>query len=98
MNKISLCLYKMVLWPSSLYRQWGIDTQQLALILRTKLTMDDRRPNTFQQTRAGQKKEGISNAMLGTMLMALVMGLVNLVVFSIGKDNITHFSLFFLGY
>ena len=74
MNKFSLGLYKLVLWPSAIYRRWGIDTRQLALILRAKLTMDDRRPNTFQQTRSGQKKEGISNAMLGTMLIALVDG------------------------
>ena len=86
------------MWPSALYRQWGIDTNQLALILRTKLTMDDRRPNTFQQTRAHQKKEGISNAMLGTMVMALVMGLVNLIVFAFGKDDITHLSFFFLAF
>lgn len=98
MNKFSLSLYKLVLWPSAIYRSWGIDSRQLALILRAKLTMDDRRPNTFQQTRSGQKKEGISNAMLGTMLIALLMGVANLIVFAFGKDDITHFTFFFLAF
>ncbi|MBZ5858732.1 hypothetical protein [Flavihumibacter profundi] len=98
MNKISRAFYTLVLLPRRLYESWGINTGQLALILRYKLIMDDRRPNTFQQTRGRVKKEGISNAMLGTMLMALVMGMINLIAFVLGKDDITHFSFFFLAF
>lgn len=98
MNKISQLLYRLVLLPMPLYRSWGVNTAQLALILRYKLIIDDRRPNTFQQTRNRQRKEGVSNAMLGTMLMALVMGLINLVAFAIGRDALTHLSLFFTAF
>lgn len=98
MNKISLLLYKLVMLPAGLYHNAGIDTSQLALILRYKLMMDDRHPNTLQQTRGSGKKEGISNATLGTMLMALVMGMLNLIAFAIGRDAITHMGFFFLPY
>jgi len=98
MNKISRLFYTMVMLPAKLYRQWGIDTAQLALILGAKLTMDDRRPNTFQQTRINRKKEGVNNAMIGTMVMALLMGLINLIAFAFGKDDITHFSFLFLAF
>lgn len=98
MNKISQFLYRLVLLPMPLYRSWGVNTTQLALILRYKLIIDDRRPNTFQQTRNRQRKEGISNAMLGTMLMALFMGLINLVAFAIGRDTLTHLTFFFTAF
>lgn len=98
MNKISLLFYTAVMLPVKLYRNAGIDTTQLALILRFKLIMDDRHPNTLQQTRGSAKKEGISHATLGTMLMALVMGVLNLISFAIGLDAITHMGFFFLAY
>ncbi len=98
MNKISLLLYKMVLLPLPLFEKTGVNVSQLKLILRYKLMMDDRHPNTFQQTRGRPKKEGISNATIGTMIMAFVGGVLNLISFAIGVDDITHFSIFYLAF
>ena len=88
MNKFSLGLYKLVLLPSAIYHSWGIDTRQLALILRAKLTMDDRRPNTFQQTRSGQKKEGISKAAQGAIIGGVGGAVVGAVIGKGGKGAI----------
>jgi ABC-2 type transport system permease protein len=98
MNKISNILFRLVMLPSPQYRRLGINTGQLALILRYKLTMDDRHPNTFQQTQASRKKEGISKATYGTMLMAFLMGFLYLVFLLLGSDQITHLFFFFSAY
>ncbi|GAO41981.1 hypothetical protein [Flavihumibacter petaseus] len=98
MNVISRFFFRLVLLPRNLYRRWGIDLPQLELILQYKLTMDDRRPNTFQQTRSAGKKGGISNATLGTMFMALLMGLLYLIFFQAGRDNLTHLFFFFTAF
>ncbi|HEY8397141.1 MAG TPA: hypothetical protein VIK80_04315 [Flavihumibacter sp.] len=67
----------------------------MRLILRYKLIMDDRRPNTFQQTQIKRKNSTINRATYGTMLMALLMGLLNLVSFAMGSDLLTHLTIYF---
>lgn len=57
--------------------------------------MDDRRPNTFQQTQVSRKKAGVSRATYGTMLMALLMGLLNLIAFAVGADILTNLTVYF---
>jgi hypothetical protein len=95
MNKISAFFFWLALLPGFLYRRMGVDMVQLSLILRFKLIMDDRRPNTFQQTQVNRKKEGIRRATYGTMLIALLMGLLNLVAFAMGADERTYFTIYF---
>lgn len=95
MNKINAFLYWLAMLPKGIYRQLGVDTNQVAIILRYKLIMDDRRPNTFQQTQTRKRKDGISTATYGTMFIALLMGLLNLVSFAVGQDEITHFTVYF---
>ncbi|WP_290711813.1 hypothetical protein [Flavihumibacter sp. CACIAM 22H1] len=95
MNKISAFFYWVALLPGFWYRRMGVDTRQLALILRYKLIMDDRRPNTFQQTQSNKNKTGISRATYGTMVIALLMGLLNLIAFAMGADELTNFTIYF---
>lgn len=95
MNKISAFFFWLALLPARFYEQMGANRAQLAMILRYKLIMDDRRPNTFQQTQVKRKKEGVSRATYGTMLIALFMGLLNLIAFAMGADDITHFTIYF---
>lgn len=98
MNKVNQLFFRLVLLPLPLLGKAGIDTAQLKLILRYKLIMDDRHPNTFQQTSGRQRKEGVSNATIGTMLMALMMGMLSIIAFLVGSDDITHFSIFFMAF
>ena len=95
MNKISAFFFWLAMLPAKLYEQMGANRAQLAMILRYKLIMDDRRPNTFQQTQVNRKKEGVSRATYGTMLIALFMGLLNLIAFAMGADDITYFTIYF---
>jgi hypothetical protein len=97
MNIFNKVLLKAVLAPKKLYRQWGISIPQLQAILTYKLLMDDRRPNTIQQTRQQRNhvKKEISNSTIGTMLLSLLSGSFFLMVFMFGKDHITHLTLYF---
>jgi hypothetical protein len=94
MNIINQGFLKLVLLPSSLYRSIGVDTEKLKSIVTTKLIMDDRRPNSLQQTRRKKEKQ-VSLATVGTMLISALLGLLYLLVFSIGNDAATHLTFYF---
>jgi ABC-2 type transport system permease protein len=92
-NKVFLFL---ALLPQKLYQFWGVNMPQLKSILTYKLIMDDRRPNTFQATRANTNTEKeISNATIWTMLTSFIVGLSFLIVFYLGDDYIAQFTLYF---
>ncbi len=95
MNIVNRVFLKIVLAPAGIYQSMGINTHQLKAILFTKLLMDDRRPNTIQQTQAKKQKKPISAATLGTMLMTGLMGLFFIISFFIGKDLVTQTTIYF---
>lgn len=94
MNFFNKLLLNLVLAPSFLYKKIGADTRHLRLILSTKLTMDDRRPNTYHYTR---KKSGkaISASTLGTMFFSFIFGFFFLYSFMISDDKITQLTIYF---
>lgn len=100
MNIINKLLLQFALLPSSLYRNMGANTKHLKIILTAKLIMDDRRPNTFHQTRPRKSDKAISSATLGTMILSGFMGTFFLISFKISNDLITqliiYFSLYFV--
>ena len=95
MNPVNKVFLKLVLLPSFIYKRMGVNLAQLNSILLTKLIMDDRRPNTIQQTRTRNKGEQVSMATLGTMLMSGLIGLVYLFAFSIGANLVTSLTIYF---
>lgn len=95
MNNISAFFMWLAMLPARWYAAMGINPEQMRLILRYKLIMDDRRPNAFQQTQIKRKNSTINRATYGTMLMALLMGLLNLVSFAMGSDLLTHLTIYF---
>jgi hypothetical protein len=97
MNIFNKVLLKIVLAPKNLYYSWGISVPQLESILTCKLIMDDRRPNSIQQTRqrSNNSKKEISNSSVGTILMSGIMGIFFLMVFRLGNDHITHLTFYF---
>ena len=97
MNIINKLLLKFTLLPGGLYRKVGVDTNHLKAILTTKLIMDDRRPNTFQQIQRKNTKP-VNYATLLTMLWSLFMGAIFLISFYVGKNYITHFTVYFTFY
>lgn len=95
MNFINRFFLKIVFLPSGLYRKMGVNENQLRSILGTKLMMDDRRLNPVQQARRKSTDKPVKWATLGTMLVSTFLGLIYLLAFAIGKDPITHLTVYF---
>lgn len=95
MNPVNKIFLKLILLPAPVYKSIGVNIKQLKSILTTKLTMDDRRPNTIQQTRTRNKGKQVSLATLGTMFMSGLIGLVYLFAFSIGSNMVTSLTIYY---
>ena len=98
MHFLNKAILKTVLLPKALYRRMGIDSGLLKSILVTKLTIDDRRPNSMQMMRKKDSKP-VNAATIGTILMSGLLGLLYLGAFFFSEDEATgltfYFSLFF---
>lgn len=90
MNFIDNFFLRLALLPAFLYDKLKIDTRQLRAILTAKLTMDNRRPDSFN---SGRKKK-VSSASLVMMSGQLFMGLIMLFAFAFGIDMVTKLSFF----
>ncbi len=98
MNIVNRFFLNIVLIPSGVYERMGINTAQLKSILTIKLAMDDRRPSSFQQTRAQKNKKPVKLATLGTMLLTLMLGSFFLFSFFVGNDDVTKGTIYFSMY
>ncbi len=98
MNIINKFFLWLLLFPSGLYEKMGVSVPHLRSILRIKLIMDDRRPNSIQQTKQKKQKKPISFATLGTMLFTGILGCVFLSAFAVGKDYSTKLTIYFSFY
>ena len=63
-----------VLLFKPIFQKFGVDPEQLRIILTTKMKMDDRRPNVYNQQRQKKKKE-VNNASWLVMLFLGITGL-----------------------
>jgi hypothetical protein len=95
MNIINKFFLKLALLPKKLYANSGVNISQLTSILFTKLMMDDRRPNTFQQTQRRKKEKNVTLATLGTMAFSAILGLMFLMAFTFGDNVVTQLTLYF---
>ncbi len=95
MNVINKFILGIVLSPQSLYTRLGVNVYHLRAILTTKLIIDDRRPNTFQQVQLKKSEKPVTAATLGTMVMSAILGLIFLSSFSVGDDYVTHLTVYF---
>jgi len=95
MNIINKGFLKLALLPSPVYKKLGVDQRALSAILRIKLTMDDRRPNTLQQARQQGSDKQVSSATIFTMLISAVFGALYLLSFYIGSNIVTGMSFYF---
>lgn len=67
-------IIKIIMLFAPLMNRWGVDTKQLKVILVTKLTIDDRRPNTFTRIKKNKVKP-VSGVNLMSLIVSLFMGL-----------------------
>jgi ABC-2 type transport system permease protein len=109
-NKFFLWL---LLKPAGIYRRMGVNVAHLRAILTTKLIMDERRPNSFQQLQkpkdnkskkswfkktTPQKEKTPSSGSFGNLFFTILMGCVFLASFAVGKDYITQYTIYFSFY
>ena len=95
MHIINKTFLKLALLPGGAYKRLGVNGTHLKAILTAKLTIDDRRPNTLQQTRRGKPDKPVTAATAGTVLVSLFMGLIFLISFYIGQNMVTHLTFYF---
>lgn len=95
MNLFNKALLKIVLLPAPAYEKMGVNISQLKAILNTKLIMDDRRPNSFQQMRAKQKQKPVKGATLATMFTAVLAGGLFTFMSAVLENPVTSFTIFF---
>ena len=98
MNIFNKIFLRVLLLPSALYRNMGVNIPHLKAILTTKLIMDDRRPNTIQQTQRKKQQKPVNSATLGTMFFSAILGATFLLSFTVGKDYLTQFTIYFTFY
>ncbi len=95
MHLINRSFLKLALLPAGLYRRMGVNTTHLKVILTTKLTLDDRRPQPLAQASRTKESKPPTLATLGTMFMSLLMGGFFLFCFFVGSDKVTQLTLYF---
>lgn len=95
MNILNKWLMQAVLLPSPLYSRMGADMVLVKTILATKLTLDDRTPNSLQQIQRKGNSKPAKAATLGAMAMSAVMGLLYLSAFALGNDVVTQLTIYF---
>lgn len=98
MNIIDRVLMTLVLLPKGIYQKVGIDVLKLENILQYKLLMDDRRPSSMDMVkmRAGSSpKKAVKSSSISVVILNAVMGSVFLIAFGVGKDNVTHLTVYF---
>ena len=61
---INKYIIKFILLFKGLFSKFGVNPNQLEIILSTKLKMDDRRPNMYNQYKGKKKKETKNSSLL----------------------------------
>ena len=91
-DKIFLWLF---LSASPLYRRINVNISHLKAILTAKLTIDNRRPSTFDQMQRRNEKKELNKSTLNTMLSSLLVGGIVLLSFGISPDLTSRLTLYF---
>lgn len=91
-DKIFLWLF---LSASPLYRRINVNISHLKAILTAKLTIDNRRPSTFDQMQRRNEKKELNKSTLNTMLSSLLVGGIVLLSFGISPDLTGRLTLYF---
>lgn len=86
-----------VLLFKSVFQRVGVDPEQLRIILSTKMKMDDRRPNMYNQQRQ-KKKKTVNNASWITMLVLVFMGLFLTFILGFIKQPYVGHTVYFLAF
>jgi hypothetical protein len=87
-------IIKFILLFKPIFNRFGVDAEQLRIILTTKLKMDDRRPNVYNQQKQKKKKES-NNTSIITMLVLVVMGAFMAIFLALAKLPYIGHTIYF---
>ena len=87
-------IIKFILLFKPIFNRFGVDAEQLRIILLTKLKMDDRRPNIYNQQKQKKKKESNNSSWL-TMLMLGFMGAFMAIFLALAKQPYIGHTIYF---
>ena len=91
---INKYIIKFILLFKSLLTKFGVNNYQVANILNTKLKIDDRRPNMYNQYK-GKKQKETKNASLLVMIFLAVMGLFITIFIAFFKQPFLGHTIYF---
>lgn len=87
-------IIKFVLLFKSVFVRFGVNPEQLRIILETKMKMDDRRPNVYM--RQGQKKKKSTNhSSWLTMLFLAITGIFLAIILAITRQPLVGHTIYF---
>lgn len=86
-----------VLLFKSVFVRFGVNPEQLRIILATKMKMDDRRPNVYNQQRQKMKKE-VNHSSWLTMLFLGFTGVFFALILGFVKQPYVGHTLYFSGF
>lgn len=87
-------IIKFILLFKTVFTRFGVDAEQLRIILLTKLKMDDRRPNVYNQQRQKKNKE-TNNSSWVTMFMLFFTGAFMAILLFIVKQPYIGHTIYF---
>ncbi|PTT00219.1 hypothetical protein DBR11_10315 [Pedobacter sp. HMWF019] len=91
MNKF---IIKVIMLFAPLMNRWGIDTNQLKIILAIKLTMDVRRPNTFTQAKTNSSKP-VNGVNTMSLVISFIMGIFYTMLLAFLKVPLLGHTIYF---
>lgn len=87
-------IIKFILLFKPIFNRFGVDAEQLRIILTTKLKMDDRRPNVYNQQRQKKKKETNHSSII-TMLVLVLIGALMAIFLALAKLPYIGHTIYF---
>ena len=87
-------IIKFILLFKPVFNRFGVNAEQLRIILLTKLKMDDRRPNVYNQQKQKKKKQTNHSSWL-TMLVLVIMGAFMAIFLAIAKQPFIGHTIYF---
>ena len=87
-------IIKFILLFKPVFNRFGVNAEQLRIILLTKLKMDDRRPNVYNQQKQKKKKQTNHSSWL-TMFILVIMGAFMAIFLAIAKQPFIGHTIYF---
>ena len=87
---INKYIINFVLLFKSVFNRFGVNADHLRIILTTKMKMDDRRPNVYNQQKNKKKKETNNSSWLTMFFLFITGGFFTIILGTIDTPYVGH--------